>query len=293
MRHNRTTAFVISLSAAASACLVFTFQAKAEMFYDVEVKTIYEDNVTGLLSDQRTPVSMPSGATVTAAGFGPGGGSGGTPPYLGSSTQSNGDFSVMVAADLGGSTDLNADTLLFAKAQLQHSSYSTYQDLDSTIAGAAAGITRQLGTVLSARLTAAGRLKAFGDSQRNSTGYSGILELKQRITPLVWFREGYEYERNNADTALFSYTGNSVWAGLGYGLSDTWTLSLGYTYLVREYEEPAGFKITSHSVSTGIRKELSRTWHVAAGYERAMSTANSDGARSTNNIYSVSVLYWY
>lgn len=274
-------------------------QAHADigLILDAELRGVYEDNVVGILSDQQQASMAGTGppaasSTANAAKQGPGG-PGNSSPYLGSSSQTYGDYSMVIAADVGLTAPVTSDTALFLIGSLENASYSRYSDFNSTIAGVNAGFAMSLGPVFLVKSLAFARIKEFGDPERDSSSYGGILELKQRLSPRLSIREAYEFEKNNADTAYFSYTGHAGRAGLGYTLAESWMLNLGYTYLIREYKEPSGFAVTSHLMSADVRKSFFRNWRVTVGYARELSSENLNSTRAVNNIYSTSLLYSY
>jgi hypothetical protein len=269
--------------------------AGLELILDVELRGVYEDNVVGILSDQQqasVAANGPRGMTAAAAGQGPGG-SGNTSPYLGSNSQAYGDYSLVLAADVGFTAPATPDTALFIIGSLENTSYSRYSDFNSTIAGVNAGFVMNLGPVFLLKPLVFARIKEFGDPERNGNSYGGMLELKQRLSPHLSLREAYEFEKNHAATAYFSYTGHAGKAGLGYAFGENWMLNLGYTHLIREYEEPSGFAVTSQRISADIRKSFLKHWRVIIGYAQELSSENLSNTRSIDNIYSASLLYSY
>jgi hypothetical protein len=279
-------------------CLVVP--AQAELIFDASVKGAYEDNVVGLLSDKRGGYAgMPITGTGPGAGsmmalkqMGPGGGMGGSIPQD-TGVQSKSDASINIFADIGGSTKINPDTSLFLIGGAQHTSYSSFTQFDFTIGGLSAGIYHEFGDVFSGKLAINGAVKNYQDSQRNGSAYGTTLSLRERLTPIFWLRETYDYEQNNADSPLFTYTGNSgsIWAGLS-ALPRT-TFLLGYNYLVRDYNEPSGFKVTASTFSLGVEHELVRKWYIDARYDHQISDSNVPGTNSTDNIFSLGIRYSY
>jgi hypothetical protein len=274
--------------------------AQAEIFYDASVKGAYEDNVVGLLSDKRggyggmpaTGTGPGAGAMMAPGKMGPGGGMGGSIPQD-TGTQSKSDTSINIFADIGVSTKIDPDTSLFLMGGAQHTSYSSFTRFDFTIGGLSTGIYKEFGDVFSGKLAINGAIKNYQDSQRNSTAYGATLNLRERLTPIFWLRETYDYEQNNADSPLFTYTGNSgsIWAGLS-AMPGT-TFLLGYNYLVRDYNEPSGFKVTASTISLGVEHELVKKWYIDARYDHQISDSNVPGTNSTDNIYSIGFRYSY
>ncbi len=278
------------------ASLMITFlyvpTVRAGMYYDVEIKGAYEDNVVGLLSDKRTGAMGGSG--MTAAG-GPVMGAGMMPGGPGSSGQSNSDTSATLSAGLGGSTELTSDTSLFLGGSALHTSYSSFTQFNTTTGGLSAGVIQGLGDIVIARLALNYELRRYGDSERDSAAYGASVLFKEKFTPSFWLKESYGYEKNKADTALFTYTGNA--AGIRAGilplpLPQT-TILLGYNYLVRDYDEPAGFTVTAHTISLGVEQALAKQWFLDAQYDRQASDSNLPGTNTTDNMVSVGLRYSY
>jgi len=281
--------FIISLAVPAAQA--------ADIFYDAAIKGAYEDNVVGLLSDKRggyagVPVTGAGGGVMMAPGMGPGSGMGGSIPQD-TGTQSKSDTSINILADIGVLTKINPDTNLFLIGGAQHTSYSSFTQFDFTIGGLSAGIYKEFGEVFSAKAAINGAIKGYQDSQRNSTAYGATLSLKERLTPIFWLKEIYDYEQNNADSSLFTYTGNSgsIWAG--WSALPTTTVLLGYNYLVRDYDEPSGFKVTANTISAGLEQKIAIKWYIDAQYSHQASDSNIPGTSSTDNIYSIGLRYSY
>lgn len=300
MQMNRAVNAAIILCAAIFMYIVVVPAAQAEIFYDAAIKGAYEDNVVGLLSDKRGGYAgMPYtngynySGMMMAQGMGPGSmGMGGNVPQD-TGTQSKSDTSINLFADIGSSTKINPDTALFLIGSAQHTSYSTYTRFDYTIGGLSTGIYREFGDVFSGKFAINGGIKRYQDSQRNSSAYGATLSLKERITPIFWLRETYDYEQNNADSPLFTYSGNSgsIWAGLS--ATPGTTFLLGYNYLVRDYNEPSGFKVTASTISLGVEHELVKKWYIDARYDHQISDSNVPGTNTTDNIISLGLRYNY
>ncbi len=283
-----------------SACIfsLIPAQAFAGIILNAEFRLTYEDNVVGLLSDQQRGQGVSGGGTsggmVMRQGS-MGGMGGGNSRYTGagSSTQSPGDFSATLSAEAGGYQDIGKNAEVFAKGFADHTSYNTYTDLDATIGGVSTGINMGLGNVVSARFAVLGKVKRFGDSQRDSTSYGGNVSLKEKLTPPLWIREFGEYEKNNADTASFSYAGTRIGVSAGYSLSRKTTASIGYSYLVERYDEPSGAEIQTNSVFFGAEHTLLKSWAIAGEYDLQVSKVTATGTNNTDNVFSVALRYSY
>ena len=277
-----------------SLYLIIVPAAQAEIFYDAAIKSTYEDNVVGLLSDKRggaagTPAAGPGTAMMV---MGPGGMMGGSTPQD-TGVQSKGDTSINVFADIGFLTEIASGTSAFLMGSAQHTFYSSFTEFDSTVGSLSAGVNEKLGDIVSARLAISGSIKRYNDSARDSSAYSPAVFFKEQFTPSFWLKESYYYEKNNADSALFSYKGNSVGIWSGYLVLPQTTLLLGYDYLVRDYDQPSGFKVTANTISLGLEHKLAKTWFLDAQYAHQISDSNVAGTYTTDNIFSVGLRYSY
>jgi len=285
---------VVFIAGISSLLLLSVFsgtRAFAGMTLDVELRGTYEDNVVGLLSDKGGGKGNGGSPMMALAAPLDAGKSGMGPSKSGA--QSTGDFSTTLSASIGNSRDVTESLSLFVIGFVDHTSYSTYGEFDSTIGGITGGMNRELGDKLSARFAVNGKIKRFDDTAMNSTAFSGSLSLKERINPRIWLKEGYEYEKNNADTSSFSYTSNSISVRAGFVPTKKVLLTAGYGYLTRNYDDPAVATLTSHTISAGIERELSARWSVDAAYDRQLSYTSQPGTSSTDNILSAGIRYGY
>jgi hypothetical protein len=288
--------------------VLFPTQVFAGLILDAELRFTYEDNVVGILSDQRGQVSGSSGGGLgrmpAPAGFsskrnGQGGynGSGmGTGTGTGSTSSSSlspGDYSATLFAEVGGYLDVGKSSSLFAKGFAEHTAYDTYTDLDATIGGISIGMSTGFTEILSTSLSAFGKVKRFGDSARDGNSYGGTLSLRQKFTPSFWLREFGEYERNDATDAFFNYDGLRVGASAGYFLTQKTLILMGYNYLLREYDEPAGSNLKAHTAILSVEFELGKTWAVAGEYDFQISEDNITHTIMRDNIYSLALRYSY
>ncbi len=275
----------------------FPAKAFAGLILNAELQFTYEDNVVGLLSDQRgqgqnvgiSPMMMLQG--MQGMGGGPnknrytGAGSG--------ATTSPSDFYVTISAEAGGYTDLGSDVSVFAKGFANNSSYNTYTDLDATIGGLSTGVVVSLSDSVTALGSVFGKVKRFGDSQRDSTSFGGTLSLKEKLLPTFWLREFGEYEKNNADTAVFSYTGTKIGIAAGFNPAPKTLLAAGYSYLVQKFDEPSGAEIKTNTVFLSAERAIARSWAVSGEYDLQLSKENITGSSNTDNIFSLALKYSY
>jgi hypothetical protein len=270
----------------------------AGLILGAELRLTYEDNVVGLLSDQQRGASSGGGTMTSMHAMGQPGGMGhpGGPPYLGSGSGTNkspADFYATLAAEAGGYKDLGTDVSVFAKGFANHSSYDYYTDLDATIGGIGTGVVLSVTDKITAGATLAGKIKRFGESQRDSTAYEGTLSLKEKLLPSLWLREFGNYEKNDAEAAVFSYAGTRIGISAGYTPARRTLLTAGYNYLVEKYEEPSGFEIKSNTVFLGAEQTIGTGWSVAGSYDLQISKENFTGSSTTDNIFSVALRYSY
>lgn len=257
MQAKRVLNLVMGMFVMLLSGLVFVPRASGELIFDVGVKETYEDNISGSPSD----------------------------------ANKKGDFYTTVSAAVGGYTEVADGTYLFLRGDAANYLYSKYDDLNATIAGISAGMYKELGDVLSAQIALKGKLKEFKGEPRDSNAFGGTFELKQKITSKFWIKEGYEYEKNNADSKLFSYDAHSIGVWSGYLITPKTMLNLGYSYLTRKYEDTGGFKTKSHTISAGVAHEIVKKVYVNVGYDRQFNDSNVSNTDYNNNIYTLGVTY--
>ncbi len=182
---------------------------------------------------------------------------------------------------------------LFAKGFAAHSAYGTYTDLDETDFGGSAGVVVSLSNMVTGRVALVGKLKRFGDSNRDSTSFGADAGLKERLTPQFWLNESVAYEKNDADSAFFTYTGYSIDVDAGYSPVKATTLMIGGRYLVETYDQPSGATIDTTTVYVGINHELAKTWALSGEYDLELSKLSYTGTSDTNNVLSVAIRYYY
>lgn len=270
----------------------------AGMILDAQIKLTYEDNVVGLLSDQRRIQGVPGGGTpgnsaIMAQGIGGMGGNHSRYTGTGSSTNSPGDFSATLYAEAGGYHPVTNNADIFVVGFAGNQTYNTYTDLNEIRGGASAGIATILNSNISGRAVIFGQVKRFGDSQRDSTSYGGTLGLKEKVKPDVWLREFVSYEKNNANSPFFTYNGTTVGIGVGYSVTKQTLLSAVYSYLVEKYDQPSGADIKENTVYFNAEHFLAKSWALAGEYDLQISKVSATGTTNTNNIFSVALRYSY
>lgn len=264
----------------------------AGLILGAELKLTYEDNVVGLLSDQG---GRGSSGSASGSGMGMAAPMGG-PRYLGSgsgSNQSPGDFSATLSAEAGGYQDIAKDAFVFAKVFAEHQSYDTYTDLNSNIGGVSVGVNTNLNDTVSARAALLGKIKRFGDGNRDSTSLGGTVSLKEKLMSSFWLREFGEYEKNNADTSTFSFRGTKIGIDAGYALFKETLVTFGYNYLDQQFDEPADADMKTNTVYAGIEQMFRKNWSVAGEYDLQVAKENVTGSSTTDNVFSLALRYSY
>ncbi len=295
---SRLFAHVLLAGAVAAVAFLAVVPGKAwaGLLLDAELRLTYEDNVVGLLSDQPAAGAKtsagPSGPMIAIAppGRGMGPGPAGT---SGGGSQSKGDFSTTLSAEAGGYGDVSDTASVFAKAFAGHTSYDTYTEFDTTYGGVGAGIAMSLlDDSLLPRIMIFGKVKRFGDSERDSTSYGGNVSLKEKLSASFWLREFAEYEKNTADSSFFSYTGRKVGGEAGYQITADDLVSAGYSYLDQKYVDPPGADMKTGTLYVSAEHTIVKRWSVGAEYDHQLSTTNDNGS-ATDNIYSAAIRYSY
>ena len=303
--------------------LIAASPAQAGLFFTAEVRETYEDNVTGLVTDNpNTAISdgnvitqgaLPDdnrnrgrGAPTIMQPPGRGGGeddvSPGDPSLVssaatgtagGGAAQKDGDFSTELYADIGYLNKIDASTSLSVQASFQHTGYADFDQFDFTIFGISGGVKRRLSNIVSARGSLDLKLKEYDNPLRSGTSVGAKASLTERLGKVLWFREFYGFERNIADSAIYRYDGHSIGIRAGLDLTALWSVEMGFSYLLREYDEPAGYRVTSTTVSAGLTRMLGNLWSVIVGLDRETSKENFFNTTSTNNMFSVALQFLY
>ncbi|MHB8883366.1 MAG: hypothetical protein ACYC69_17895 [Thermodesulfovibrionales bacterium] len=239
--------------------LLFATAASAGLLLDAGLKGVYEDNIVGSAAD----------------------------------VDKKGDYYTVLSASLGGHQSLGEEAFLFVRANGEGYLYKRYTDLNAAIIGLSGGVYKEFNGILSATGSLNVKKENFKDSQRNSNAYGGLLNLRQQVHPGLWIKEGYEFVKNTADSSTFSYEAHLLWVGMGYSIMPKTTATLGYSYLRRTYEEPAGYRNIFHSLALGLTREIAGKVSVYGNYDRQYISSNHHAATHINNVYSLGLSYSY
>jgi hypothetical protein len=171
--------------------LCLSSPAQAELILGAEASLTYEDNIVGLLSGGGGSFGTggsPMGASAmqaVAKGFGPGsgGGTGGQGSYIGTGSQSPGDLSVSIRAELGVSGEAGDRFTFTALGYAERTDYQELSEYDQAAAGVSAGATLHVSDAFSASLYGSGGARRYdNDPDRDGEEYSGSAALKQYLS---------------------------------------------------------------------------------------------------------------
>lgn len=311
-----------------SVLLMLVGEARAEFTLDLEVREAYEDNVIGLAADNPNITSTAAAAAAggaageVATGDKRGGGGGGgralhmrkggledipttvttTPTTTTTATTAPagaaggkviaGDFSTSIGVDAGYLHDLGDITTLLFLASVDHTGYMRYTQFNFTIASLRAGVSVALTDDLTGKVLVGESVKRFNNDARNANAWGASFSLKERFTPAFWVKGVYSYEQNKADSFLESYTGNSYSIWGGYNLTSKTAVGVGYSYLTRDFKS-SQFRLISKTASADFTWDFYGNWSVNVGYDYELGDSNVPDSATTDNIYSVGLLYSY
>lgn len=258
MEHRRSNrAIFLAVLLVTSLCLVH--DAMAGLLLDLEVKGVYEDNITGSAAD----------------------------------IDKQGDFYTITSASAGVYRGAGGGTFLFLRGEAAGYLYREYNDLNAVIVGFSAGAYREFSGSVSGEATLRIKRKQYSETGRSSNSLSGVLGFRQQVLPNLWIKEGYEFEKNIAGSDIFSYEGHLLGLWSGYSISPKTMATISYSYLVRTYEDPPGFRNTFNTFSFGITREVLKKIYVSAGYYRQYNSSNTHETSHADNIYTLGILYSY
>lgn len=247
---------------AALLCIMFPAPSFANFLLEAGVRVAYEDNVNG----------SPSGVSR------------------------NSDLSTTLFLDLGGYEEVEkSKTYTFLRGGIELYSFDKNDDLNGILAGARAGVYHIIGPVLSVQAALSAGVKDFEDDRADAVSLGATLELRQQAARRLWLKESYRYEYNEASTDTFTFHSHSAGVRMGFSFAAESTVILGYTFLVRSYDDPSAFSLEIQTASAVLERRLSRNVSLNTAYDRQTGEASSSGVSQIyrNNIYSAGVTYSY
>ena len=285
--------------------LCLSSPAQAELILGAEASITLEDNIVGLLSGgggSSGPGGSPMGTSAMQSsdkgfGTGPGSGSGttgGQGSYIGAGSQSPGDLSVSVMAELGVSGDAGDRYTFYALGFAERIDYQEFSEYDQAAAGVNAGAILHVSDAFAAILSGSGETRRYdNDPNRDGTGYSGSASLKQLITDDLWLREAAEYETYRASYQDFSNRGPAYQFTAGYDLTDDLLVKAGYRFQSRQYQDIAATVLRTRTALLGTDYNLTDHWTAWLGYERQTTHPGTSDIITLNNIFSLALRWDY
>jgi hypothetical protein len=171
--------------------------------------------------------------------------------------------------------------------------YNKYNNLDSSMLVASAGIYKQLSSSWSAQVTGRGFRRYTRQTTRDSTGFGGTFEIKKQLSKTVWVKGVLDYEDNKASLSTFSSTGKTYGVNLGYlPFKDTF-INLGYSHNNRDFNSALPFRTSSQTLFIEGSQRLAKNWYLNGGYAHLKNDSNYAGTAYTNHIVSIGVSFSY
>ncbi len=173
------------------------------------------------------------------------------------------------------------------------SRYNKYENLDSSMLVASAGLYQQLSPTWSGQFTGRGFTRFTEQTERDSDGFGGTLEIKKQLTRTLWVKGVVDYEDNAANLRSFSYTGKTWGVNMGYlPFKDTF-LNFGYSHNDRDFKSTAPFNSTTQTLFLEATQRLAEHWYLNGGYAYMDNDSNYAGTAYTNQVWSAGVSFSY
>ena len=294
---------------AASSCMLIAFllclssPAQAELILSAETSLTFEDNIVGLLSGGggSTPAAgVPQGFSTMQAGakgFGTGSGSGnagGQGSYIGAGSQSPGDLSVSIMAELGASGHRGDRFTFYALGFAQRIDYQEFSEYDQAAAGVNAGATLHVSEAFAASLSGSGGIRRYdNDPGRDGTEYSGSASMKEFVTDDLWLREAATYETYRASSRDFSNRGPAYRITAGYDLTDDLLVTAGYRFQSRQYQDSEATVLRTRTALLGTDYDFTDHWSAWFAYERQTTNPGTSDVITRNNIFTLALRWDY
>lgn len=171
--------------------------------------------------------------------------------------------------------------------------YNKSKNLDSSMLVTSAGLWQQLSPTWSGQVTGRGFTRKTKQSDRDSGGFGGTLEIKNQLTPTLWVKGVADYEDSRANLGTYSYTGKTYGLNLGYlPLKETF-VNLGYSHAKRDFKSATPFVSKSQTLFVDVSQQIAKNWFLNAGYAFGRNDSNVPGSAYTNHTVSVGVNFSY
>lgn len=189
--------------------------------------------------------------------------------------------------------DAEQTRYFIGQAGVNSSTFSKFNNLDSTGLTASAGLYQQLSTDWSAQLTGRGFGRNTKQSDRNSSGLGGTLELKNQLSSTLWVKGVVDYEDSKANLATYSYTGKTFGVNLGYlPLPDTF-INVGYSRAKRDFKSALPFSSTTQTLFVELSQQIAKNWYLNFGFAQGHNDSNIPGTAYNNRVLSAGLSFSY
>ena len=173
------------------------------------------------------------------------------------------------------------------------SAYNKFNNLDSSMLVASAGLWQQLSPTWSGQVTGRGFSRNTKQTDRDSSGFGATLEVKNQLSPTLWVKGVADYEDSKANLGMFSYTGGTYGVNLGYlPLPDTF-VNLGYSHAKRDFKSTTPFVSKSQTLFAEVTQRLAKNWYLNGGYAHGRNASNVAGTAYTNHTVSLGLNFSY
>ena len=173
------------------------------------------------------------------------------------------------------------------------SAYNKFGNLNSAMLVASAGLWQQLSPTWSGQVTGRGFTRTTRQSDRDSSGFGGTLEIKNQLSPTVWVKGVVDYEDSKANLGTYSYTGKTYGVNLGYlPLKDTF-VNLGYSHAARDFKSATPFVSKSQTLFAEVTQRMAKNWYLNGGYAYGRNDSNVAGTAYTNHTVSLGLNFSY
>lgn len=173
------------------------------------------------------------------------------------------------------------------------SAYNKFDNLDSSMLVASAGLYQQLSPTWSGQVTGRGFTRNTQQSDRDSNGFGATLEIKKQLSKTVWVKGVADYEDSKANLGTYSYTGETYGVNLGYLPRKDTFINFGYSHNNRDFKSTAPFNSTSKTLFAEVSQRLAKNWYLNGGYAYGDNDSNYAGTAYTNHIVSAGLSFSY
>ena len=173
------------------------------------------------------------------------------------------------------------------------STYNKFNNLDSTMLVASAGLWQQLSPTWSGQVTGRSFSRNTKQTDRDSSGFGATLEIKNQLSPTLWVKGVADYEDSKANLGTFSYTGETYGVNLGYLPRKETFVNLGYSHAVRDFKSTSPFKATTQTLFADVSQQLAKNWYLNVGYALGRNDSNVAGTAYTNHTLSAGLSFSY